>query len=227
MFKSIFLASLILGAGAFTRVAAQHEYAPLLESKVDYKDWTFNNLMDGKPVNLRQFAQGKKLVLVVYFAAWCPNWRLEAPVAKSLYDKYHKDGLEVIGVSEYATLEDAKGFFGAEGPPYTIVSESLARPDRQKTSHYGYRTAAGDTRNWGSPWNIFLTPATLNPKGDVLTEKAFVVNGELVEADADKFIREHLGLAAATAPTALKLPGTGPTTPCEPAKPESTTFKKP
>ena len=62
------------------------------------------------------------------------------------------------------------------------------REDRDKTPHYAYRQLTGDTRKWGSPWNIFLDPAKCNSTGDVLTEKAFVVNGELIEAEADKFI---------------------------------------
>lgn len=204
-------------------VLAQHEYAPIEEKTVNYKDWTFKNLQDGSSVNLRQFVQGKKLVMVVYFATWCPNWRNEAPVAKALYDKYHKDGLEIIGVSEYASLADAKNFFGAEGPAYTVVSESEARDQREKTTHYGYRKAVGDGRNWGSPWNIFLEPAKLKAKGDVLTEKAFVVSGELIEADVDKFIRERLGLPAANA---IAMPNNGTPTPCEPVKPTAV-FKKP
>jgi hypothetical protein len=75
-----------------------------------------------------------------------------------------------------------------------VVSESESREDRDKTSHYNYRQATGDTRRWGSPYNIFLEPAKLNKKGDVLAEKAWVVNGELIEADVEKFIRQRLGL---------------------------------
>jgi thiol-disulfide isomerase/thioredoxin len=171
-----------------------HEYAPLEEKTVNYKDWTYNSLADGKPVNLRSFAKDKRLVLVVYYAPWCPNWRNEAPVAASLYEKYKGQGLAVIGVSEYATRADSLAFFGAAGSPYTVVSESESREDRDKTSHYNYRQATGDTRRWGSPYNIFLEPAKLSKKGDVLAEKAWVVNGELIEADVEKFIRERLGL---------------------------------
>ena len=40
-----------------------------------------------KPTELRSLMTGKKLVMVLYFAPWCPNWRNEAPVAASLYDK--------------------------------------------------------------------------------------------------------------------------------------------
>jgi thiol-disulfide isomerase/thioredoxin len=171
-----------------------HEYAPLEEKTINYKDWTLNSIADGKPVNLRSFAQGKRLVLVVYYAPWCPNWRNEAPVAAALYDKYKSKGLDLIAVSEYAPRADSVAFFGAAGLPYTVVSESESREDRDKTSHYGYRQATGDTRKWGSPYNIFLEPARLNKTGDVLAEKAWVVNGELIEADVEKFIRERLGL---------------------------------
>jgi thiol-disulfide isomerase/thioredoxin len=144
--------------------------------------------------------QGKKLVMVLYFAPWCPNWRNEAPVAAALYQKYKTQGFEIIGVSEYATRDDVKAYFGATGPPYPVVSESESRDDRDKTAHYGYRQSTGDTRKWGSPWNIFLDPAKCNSTGDVLTEKAWVVNGELIEADVDKFIHDRLAANAVITP---------------------------
>ena len=39
---------------------------------------------------------------------------------------------------------------------------------------------------------LFLDPAACSKDGEVLTEKAWVVNGELIEADVDKFISDHL-----------------------------------
>lgn len=178
---------------------AQHEYSPLEEKTVNYKNWTLTSLMDDKPVDLRQLMAGKKLVMVVYFAPWCGNWRFEAPIAAKLYEKYKDQGFEVIGVSEYASREDVKKFFGPTGPPYPVVSESESRDDKQKTPHYGYRQLTGDKRNWGSPWNIFLEPAKLAKTGEVLTEKAWVVNGELIEEDVDKFIAERLTSTTAAA----------------------------
>lgn len=174
-----------------------HEYSPLQEKTVNYKEWTLNNLADDKPVTLRSLMQGKKLVMVLYFAPWCPNWRNEAPVAARLYEKYKGQGFEIIGVSEYGSRADVKAFFGPAGPPYPVVSESETREDRDKTPHYGYRQATGDTRKWGSPYNIFLDPSACQKTGEVLTEKAWVVNGELIEADVDKFISDHLKPATA------------------------------
>src|SRR6266705_1445539 len=182
------------------RAQGNHEYAPVQEKTVNYKNWKLNDLAGNQPVELRSLMQGKKLVMVLYFAPWCPNWRNEAPVAASLYEKYKSQGFEIVGVSEYGSRDDVKTFFGAAGPPYPVVSESESRNDREKTPHYGYRQLSGDTRRWGSPWNIFLDPAKCNSSGDVLTDKAFVVNGELIEADADKFIHDRLAANSVIVP---------------------------
>jgi thiol-disulfide isomerase/thioredoxin len=177
-----------------------HEYAPLLEQKIDYKDWTFKRLSDGTPVSLRELAKDKKLVMVVYFAPWCGNWRAEAPIALKLYEKYKAQGFEIVGVSEYGAAEESRKYFeGQGGAPFPVVVESEATDAREKTTHFTYRQAVGDPRHWGSPFNVFLEPAKLNKSGDVLTEKAFVVGGELVEKDAEQFIRERLGLTAQAA----------------------------
>jgi len=167
---------------------AGHEYSPLVEKTVNYKNWSLPNLTTDKSDDLRSLVAGKKLVMIVYFAPWCGNWRNEAPIAAKLYEKYKGQGFQVIGVSEYATRDDVKKYFGDAGAPFPVVTESESRDDKQKTLHYGYRQLTGDTRNWGSPWNIFLEPSKLNASGDVLTEKAWVVNGELIEDEVDKFI---------------------------------------
>lgn len=198
MIKLLALASFLLTLAPIS-AQAQHEYSPLEEKTVNYKNWTLTGLSDDKQVDLRELVAGKKLVMVVYFAPWCGNWKFEAPIAAKLYEKYKDKGFTVIGVSEYGSRDDVKAFFGASGPPYPVVSESETRDDKQKTPHYAYRQLTGDRRNWGSPWNIFLEPAKLAKTGDVLTEKAWVVNGELIEQDVDKWIGERLNATTAAA----------------------------
>src|SRR5215203_3946447 len=174
------------------RAQAGHEYSPITESTVNYKNWKLPNLTVDKSEDLRELMAGKKLVMIVYFAPWCGNWKNEAPIAAKLYEKYKAQGFQVIGISEYASKDDVRNYFGKEGPPYPVLTESETREDKQKTAHYGYRQLTGDKRNWGSPWNIFLEPEKLNATGDVLTEKAFVVNGELIEEEVDKYIAGKL-----------------------------------
>jgi thiol-disulfide isomerase/thioredoxin len=196
MRRLLVLITCVLALSIGALASDDHEYAPLQEAKIGYKDWTFKSLEDGKePVNLRTWAAGKKLVLVVYYAPWCGNWRYEAPVVAKLYEKYKGEGFDVIAVNEYGTVAEARDYFKeAKTPDYTVVVESEADAARDKTTHYSYRTATGDSRNWGSPYNVFLEPAKFPKEGDVLAETAWVVGGELIEDEADKFIRERLGL---------------------------------
>lgn len=181
---------------SFAAASAQHEYAPLKEQEIAYKDWNYKSVRDGKKQNLRELSAGKKLVMVVYFSAWCPNWKLAAPVAQRLYDKYRADGLAVVGVGEYETAEATRRNLDELKITFPVVYESEKTDARQKTEHYAYRQQTGDTRKWGSPWNIFVEPAQFAPKGDELVSRAFVVNGELIEAEAETFIRQKLGLSA-------------------------------
>lgn len=179
---------------SFTVTNAQHEFAPLVEKAIKYKDWTYKQVRDDKELNLLSAANGKKLVLIVYFAPWCPNWKLQAPVVQKFYDKYKADGLEIIGVGEYDTVDKMKASLDTYKITFPVVYESDSTAAKQKTPHYEYRKTTGDTRNWGSPWSIFLVPSQLK-KGEFLTEKAFVVNGELIETESETFIREKLGLS--------------------------------
>lgn len=189
------LFSAMLMAASFASASDKHEYAPLEEKKIVYKDWTFKTLSDGKPVNLRELTKDRKLVLVVYFAEWCPNWRNEAPFVAKMYEKYKANGFEVVAVSEYATIADARKYFGDKGAPYTVVVESEDTAERDRTTHYAYRQTSGDARKWGSPYNVFLETAKLKKDGDVLTNKTWVVNGELMEFETEAFIRKQLGIS--------------------------------
>jgi peroxiredoxin len=191
-----FLALAIILCSFVFASAQTGEQAPILEKDIQYKDWTYKSVRDEKQMNLRDIANGKKLVMVVYFAPWCPNWRNEAPIAQRLYEKYKASGFEVIGVGEYDTPEKMKTNLETLKITFPVVYESDSSAAKQKTLHYEYRKLTGDTRNWGSPWNIFLEPKKLEKKGDVLLSKAFVVNGELIETEAEAFIRQKLGLAA-------------------------------
>lgn len=189
-----FLILTIITAAVLT-VSAQHEYAPVAEKEVNYRDWTYKTVGDAsKSINLRDASAGKKLVLVVYFAPWCPNWRLQAPIVEKFYEKYKGSGLEIIAVGEYASVAEMKASIDQFKITFPVVYESDSQAARLTTEHYKYRQLTGDHRKWGSPWSIFLVPSKLKSKGETLTERAHTANGELIEAEAEAFIREKLGL---------------------------------
>src|SRR5919206_4215344 len=104
--------ALVISAGV-ARAQASHEYSPLVEKTVNYKNWKLSNITSAKEEDLRSLIAGKKLVMIVYFAPWCGNWRNEAPIAAKLYEKYKDQGFQVIGISEYGSRDDVKTFFGA------------------------------------------------------------------------------------------------------------------
>ena len=221
--RSFFVLVLVLVG--FTFAAAQNEQAPVVEKQFDYKNWKYDSVRGGDEIDLRKFAKDKKLVMVVYFAPWCPNWRHEAPFAEKLYEKYKADGFDVVGVGEYDTAYAMKPNLDELKITFPVVYESQSRDDREKTLHFGYRKLTGDTRKWGSPWNVFLFPGNIEKKGAVLTKTAPVVNGELIEADAEKFVREKLGLPAEE--TKAENASKKEIEVCDPADTKSTTLKKP
>lgn len=207
---------------AFSFAIAQNEQSPIVEKSFAYKDWTHKNIKGGGEVNLREFTKGKKLVMVVYWAPWCPNWKHDLAFVQSLHDKYQGNGLAVIGIGEYDPVGKMKDHLEQYKLTFPSVYESDNNSLREKTVHFQQRREAGDLRKWGSPWYIFLDPATLEPAGEFLTIKTTVVNGELIRPDAEKYIREKLGLAAG-ASSAVK---SSEIEACEPDK-KSTAFVKP
>lgn len=199
--KGIF--ALILLSLGFLPVFAQNEQSPMVEKAFEYKDWTYKNIRTDGSTNLREFSKGKKLVMIVYFAPWCPNWKHDVEFVQGLYDKYKANGLEIVAVGEYDSVAAMKASLESFKVTFPAVYESEDRLVRETTVHFAQRHEAGDTRKWGSPWYVFLEPAELEAKGEVLIKKVNVVNGELIRDEAEKFIRAKLGLSADAAKTAL------------------------
>ncbi|HLC21387.1 MAG TPA: TlpA disulfide reductase family protein [Candidatus Methylomirabilis sp.] len=56
------------------------------------------NRLDGKKVRLSDL-RGKKVVLINFWATWCPPCRLEMPTMQQIYSEYGKKGFEVLAVN--------------------------------------------------------------------------------------------------------------------------------
>jgi hypothetical protein len=221
--KFIFALILIISGFVFAHGQGGNELSPIVEKDIAYKDWVYKNVQTGADTNLRKFTSGKKLVLVVYFAPWCPNWKHDVRFVESMYEKYKRNGFDVIAVGEYDPVDSMKAHVAEYKLGFPVVWESDARTAKQTTLHYEYRKSVGDARNWGSPWYVFLEVGKLESEGPVLTKKTSIVNGELIQPDVEKFIREKLGLAPA--PAELKLASASATEICDPAKPTAPVLK--
>ncbi len=193
--KKISVLFFLLAAFVLTAFS-QHEYADLEEKELNYKNWTYKNILTEKDVSLREFAKDKKLVLVFYFAPWCHNSEYQMPVTQKLYEKYKDQGFAVIGVSLYADEDRTKNHLEEHKVTFPVVIETDSKLNRTYSEHYKYRVQTGDTRKWGTPWNVFLTTNEFKETDETLTKKPIIVNGEIREDEAEKFIREKLGLSS-------------------------------
>lgn len=175
----------------------QNESAPMQEKEVNYRNWTYKNLRTGENVELRSAIKGKKAVMLVYFAPFCPNWRHDAPILQRLYEKYGPQGLEIIAIGLYDPAAAMLRNLHQLKVTFPAVIESESRADKTTSEHYKYRRAAGDSRGWGTPWYVLFSPNEAEKTGDVLLKKANVINGEIILEEVENYIRGKLGIRSA------------------------------
>jgi len=186
---------LVFGMFFISRSVDAQELPTEIELKeIAYKSWVYPNISGVGKSDLRTLAQGKKLLLVVYFAPWCPDWNSEISFLKDLMEKYEKEGLGIVAIGEYDSPENMKLHFERKGIRFPGVWETDSLGSQRTSEHYRYRTLTGDVRLWGTPWHIFLEPNNFPESGDVLTEKAWIANGKVIKEQAEPFIRQRLGL---------------------------------
>ncbi len=54
--------------------------------------------LEGKTIRLSEL-RGKKVVLINFWATWCPPCRLEMPTMQKIYTEYKKKGFEILAVN--------------------------------------------------------------------------------------------------------------------------------
>ena len=84
-------------------------------------DFTQND-PDGRPVTLSELAQGK-LLLVDFWASWCPDCRKANPDVVAAYQKFHDQGFDVLGVSFDTNKEAWLAAIEKDGLTWTHVSD--------------------------------------------------------------------------------------------------------
>ena len=84
-------------------------------------DFTQND-PDGNPVTLSQLAEGK-LLLVDFWASWCPDCRKANPDVVAAYQKFHDQGFDVLGVSFDTDREKWLAAVEKDGLTWTQVSD--------------------------------------------------------------------------------------------------------
>jgi peroxiredoxin len=174
-----------------------HQYSPLREAKLDFKDFSFPTL-ENTTLNLRDMARGKRLVLVTYFASWCHNSNYDVPTLNELYAKYHEQGLEIIGICVYSSADELRSFIKQYQPAYPICREGDEKvKNRSDTTHHHYRQHVDDKRRWGTPFSVFIRSADMEERGETVAKRVRVVVGELIKQQVDEFIGQQLAVSSA------------------------------
>jgi thiol-disulfide isomerase/thioredoxin len=127
------------------------------------------NDVDGNPVSTA--AWKGKVVLLNFWATWCPPCRAEVPVLVDLATRY-KDRVQIIGVSLDDGPEEVRAFVKDEGINYPVVMAS-----REIVAEYG-----------GVP--ALPTLFVVNADGNVVQKHEGLYSRELYETE----IRLLLGL---------------------------------
>jgi peroxiredoxin len=98
------------------------------QTQTDTKDFTLTSL-DGEEVTLSELKG--QVVLVDFWATWCPPCERSIPVFGALYNKYHERGFTVLGISR----EDKSrlvSYRQENNIPYTILIDN-----KNVTREYG------------------------------------------------------------------------------------------
>lgn len=76
-------------------------------------------------------AYKSKVVLVCFWATWCPPCRSEMPALNKLYKDYRDKGLVVIGVSTDRKVEYVKDFLGKKPVDFPVLMDSDSKVSKQ------------------------------------------------------------------------------------------------
>ena len=88
--------------------------------------------VDGKPFDISQYKG--KVVIVDFWATWCGPCLAELPNLKSIYQKYHNRGLEIVGISLDDDGQELGKFLKDNDLPWKIL-----------------HSAAGDKKGFSDP----------------------------------------------------------------------------
>jgi cytochrome c biogenesis protein CcmG, thiol:disulfide interchange protein DsbE len=99
---------------------------------------------DGKKMSLGDVLKSNKVVLVNFWASWCPPCRAEMPDIEATYSRFRSQGFTVLGVNMQESADQVSQYAQAGGYDFPLLLDSDA-------------TAAGAYRVSSLPTSYFVT----------------------------------------------------------------------
>jgi len=90
---------------------------------------------DGSPVSIGQYRG--KVVLVAYWASWCPPCWVEMPQLQAIHNDYRRRGVVVLAVNQGESTESIDKFIGRQAKPFNLVI--LRDPEQKRSAAAGVR----------------------------------------------------------------------------------------
>jgi len=89
-------------------------------------------LLDGSSASLSSLKKGK-VVILNFWATWCPPCRAEMPSMETLYNRYKDKGLEILAVDIGENAQTVRQFIQRNNYTFPILLDTA----RQTSSIYG------------------------------------------------------------------------------------------
>lgn len=181
--KNTLIFVIIIGIASASGFAVQRYLAKAETSQASVANITTDNIgqlrpefamkdLDGKLRNIKEW--DGKVILVNFWATWCPPCLKEMPYFVELQETYGEQGLQIIGIA-IDDEEDVRAFADDMGINYPIMAGEVDTIDLSR--RYGNRIG-------GLPFSVFI-----NRKGEITD----TITGELDKIRAEKILKK-LGL---------------------------------
>ncbi len=140
----------------------------------------------GKQKSWIETPRQARLTLLFFFAPWCEVCHFVGPLVKRLHGEYEKQGLAILGVSEYGSPAQTEEYRRLHGHHFPFVYESMHADKREDGDLWHRRIfrALSDGRAWGTPTFVFWVPGE--------AAGIFACAGEFIEEDVERFLKERL-----------------------------------
>ena len=84
-------------------------------------DFSFRDFVSGQELSLKSFRG--KVVLLDFWATWCPPCMASLPGLRQLYSQFHAQGFEIVGVSLDESADDLRQVLADQGISWPVAFE--------------------------------------------------------------------------------------------------------